>query len=324
MSQQLLQAIEAALQSPVAVLYGGTAAEREVSLHSGRCCHEALCRSGIDASLVDTREDWISQLREGGFRHSFIALHGPGGEDGTIQGALTSLNISYTGSGVLASALAMDKWRCKQLWRGLSLPTPASIVLGADSDWQLAMQQLGGRAIVKPAHEGSSLGMSVVDDAAQLQQAYYTATEYDALVFAERWIEGGEYTIAILAQQSLPIIKLETEHSFYDFNAKYLADDTRYLIPCGLSAKEEQALSQLAVAAYQSLACCGWGRVDVLQDAAGQFQLLEVNTVPGMTDHSLVPMAAKAAGYSFEELVLRILAVSLGFTAERVNDEQAL
>ncbi len=323
MNRKLVQAIEAALCSPVAVLYGGTAAEREVSLNSGRCCYEALRQSGIDAHLVDTREDWITQLREGGFRHSFIALHGPGGEDGTIQGALEFLGISYTGSGVLASALAMDKWRCKQMWRGLSLPTPASVVLNSDSDWSQAMQTLGGRAIVKPAHEGSSIGMSVVDDAAQLKQAYDTAASYDSLVFAEQWVEGGEYTIAILGQQALPVIKLETDHSFYDFNAKYLADDTRYLIPCGLPAEQERALGELAVAAYQSLDCRGWGRVDVLQDAGGQFQLLEVNTVPGMTDHSLVPMAAKAAGYSFDELVLQILAASLDSIEEAVSDATA-
>jgi D-alanine-D-alanine ligase len=323
MNRKLVQAIEAALCSPVAVLYGGTAAEREVSLKSGRSCHQALRQSGIDARLVDTREDWITQLRESGFRHSFIALHGPGGEDGTIQGALDSLGISYTGSGVLASALAMDKWRCKQMWRGLSLPTPASVVLNGDSDWSQAMQTLGGRAIVKPAHEGSSIGMSVVDDAAQLKQAYDTAASYDSLVFAEQWVEGGEYTIAILGQQALPVIKLETDHSFYDFNAKYLADDTRYLIPCGLPAEQERALGELAVAAYQSLDCRGWGRVDVLQDAGGQFQLLEVNTVPGMTDHSLVPMAAKAAGYSFDELVLQILAASLDSVEERVSDATA-
>jgi D-alanine-D-alanine ligase len=316
MTAQLLQSINASLQSPVAVLYGGTAAERDVSLKSGRSCYEALLRSGVEAILIDTKNDWIAQLREGNFKHSFIALHGPGGEDGTIQGALASLAVSYTGSGVLASALAMDKWRCKQLWRGLGLPTPLSVLLDAQSDWSAAMQALGARAIVKPAHEGSSLGMSVVDNAQQLQQAWRTAAQYDSLVFAEQWIEGGEYTIALLADEILPVIKLETDHGFYDFDAKYLANDTRYLIPCGLPADQEQALQQLALQAYQSLGCCGWGRVDVLQDSNGQFQLLEVNTIPGMTDHSLVPMAARAAGYDFDQLVLRILAVSLGIQLE--------
>jgi D-alanine-D-alanine ligase len=318
MNQALVQSIRAVLQSPIAVLCGGLAAEREVSLKSGRSCHQALVDSGLDAELVDTRDDWITLLRQDGFKHSFIALHGPGGEDGTIQGALTTMGISYTGSGVLASALAMDKWRCKQLWRGLALPTPASILLNGNSDWDEIMKQLGERVIVKPAHEGSSIGMSVVEDARQLEQAYHTAAGFDKLVFAERWIEGGEYTISLLADQVLPIIKLETEHSFYDFDAKYLADDTRYLIPSGLSAEEEQDLQKLALDAYQTLGCSGWGRVDALQDSAGHFQLLEVNTIPGMTDHSLVPMAAKAAGYSFEELVLRILAVSLNVAVAEV------
>jgi D-alanine-D-alanine ligase len=316
MTPGLVQVIRKALQSPVAVLYGGLAAEREVSLKSGRSCHAALLASGIDAELVDTRDDWISRLREGGFRHSFIALHGPGGEDGTVQGALTVMGISYTGSGVLASALAMDKWRCKQLWRGLSLPTPASALLRVDSDWDRVMRQLGERVIVKPAHEGSSIGMSVVEEAGQLERAYHTAAGFDDLVFAESWVEGGEYTVSLLADQVLPIIKLETDHSFYDFDAKYLANDTRYLIPCGLSAAEGRQLQDLALAAYQSLGCAGWGRVDALQDAGGQFQLLEVNTIPGMTDHSLVPMAAKAAGYDFDELVLRILAASLDIRLE--------
>jgi D-alanine-D-alanine ligase len=181
------------------------------------------------------------------------------------------------------------------------------------------MRHLGGRVVVKPAHEGSSIGMSVVDDAVALQQAYVTAAQYDSLVFAERWIDGGEYTVSIVGQQALPVIKLETDHSFYDFDAKYLADDTRYLIPCGLPREQAQAISDLAVRAYDSLACCGWGRVDILQDSAGQFQLLEVNTIPGMTDHSLVPMAAKAAGIDFDELVLRILAVSLQLPVQQVK-----
>ncbi len=323
MSRELAQAVAARLQSPLAVLYGGTAAEREISLKSGRFCYEALCDSGIDTVLVDAREDWITQLRQAGLRHAFIALHGPGGEDGTIQGALGSLGISYTGSGVLASALAMDKWRCKQLWCGMELPTPACIQLFADSDWDDVMQKLAGRAIVKPAREGSSIGMAVVEKSSELQQAYHAAAVYDSLVFAERWIDGGEYTVSIVADETLPVIKLETDHGFYDFDAKYVADDTRYLIPCGLAPEQEAVLQKLSLRAYQSLGCSGWGRVDVLQDAAGRFQLLEVNTIPGMTDHSLVPMAARAAGYSFEELVLRILASSLDLQVSPGSAEHA-
>jgi D-alanine-D-alanine ligase len=205
----------------------------------------------------------------------------------------------------------MDKGRCKQLWHGLALPTPAFLSLHQASDWRAVIDALGGRVIVKPAHEGSSIGMSVADTAAQLREAWREASQYDAEVLAERWIEGEEYTVAILDDEPLPVICLETEKPFYDFEAKYLSEQTRYLIPSGLGAAQEHAVQQLALDAYRSLACTGWGRVDVLRDGAGQFQLLEVNTVPGMTDHSLVPMAAAAAGLTFNELVLAILEQSL-------------
>ena len=307
----LLQRVQAQLRSPVAVLCGGNAAEREVSLSSGNYCYQALREEGVDAALIDTRDDWMAQLREGGYQHSFIALHGPGGEDGTIQGALEYLGVSYTGSGVLASALAMDKARCKQLWLGLSLPTPAASTLRADSDWSRIITELGGRVIVKPAHEGSSIGMGVAQTAEELQRAWRAASQYDAEVFAEHWVEGDEYTVAVLADEPLPVIRLETDNTFYDFEAKYLSEQTRYHIPCGLTAAEEDEVKALALAAYHSLACKGWGRVDVLRGGDGQFQLLEVNTVPGMTDHSLVPMAAEAAGLSFSDLVLSILEQSL-------------
>jgi D-alanine-D-alanine ligase len=315
---EMKMALQARLESPVAVLCGGVAAEREVSLTSGRFCYEALRDAGVAAELIDTRDDWISHLREQGFRHSFIALHGPGGEDGTIQGALECLGISYTGSGVLASALAMDKWRCKQLWGGMSLPTPAARELRVDSQWQPIIDELGGQVIVKPAHEGSSIGMSVAASAEQLERAWQSASQYDSEVFAERWIEGDEYTIGILADESLPVIRLETDNAFYDFEAKYLSDQTRYLIPCGLSAPREQEIRDLAMEAYRSLACTGWARVDVLEEASGDFQLLEVNTVPGMTDHSLVPMAAASAGLNFTDLVLAILDQSLPARAQGV------
>ena len=309
--EQLFKRVQSALQSPVAVLCGGHAAEREVSLKSGEFCYRALCERGIQAVLIDTRDDWMGQFREHGYRHSFIALHGPGGEDGTIQGALEYLDVSYTGSGVLASALAMDKARCKQLWNGLTLPTPAARMLQASSDWQQIIDALGGKVIVKPAHEGSSIGMGVAETAAQLNSAWREASRYDAEVFAERWVEGEEYTVAILGHQPLPVIRLETASTFYDFEAKYLSEQTRYHIPCGLLAEEEEQVRELALAAYRSLDCAGWGRVDVLREGGGDFQLLEVNTVPGMTDHSLVPMAAAAAGLTFSDLVLQILAQSL-------------
>lgn len=307
----LLEDIRARLHSPVAVLCGGDAAEREVSLKSGRACCDALLAAGVDARLIDTRGDWLGRLQRAGIRHSFLALHGTGGEDGTVQGALSCLGVSYTGSGVLASALAMDKWRCKLLWRALGLPTPPAEMLRPDSDWAAVIEALGGRVIVKPVHEGSSIGMSVAESAAELREAYLAASRYDAEVFAERWIAGAEFTVAVLGDDALPVIRLETAHTFYDFDAKYVSDQTRYLIPCGLAQSAEESIRALALTAYRSLGCVGWGRVDVLQDAGGEFQLLEVNTIPGMTDHSLVPMAAAAAGMSFGELVLRILALSL-------------
>ncbi len=309
---RLVKRLRARLQSPVAVLYGGDAAEREVSLKSGRACYDALVSAGVEARLIDTREDWIARLQREGIRHSFLALHGTGGEDGTIQGALSCMGVSYTGSGVLASALAMDKWRCKLLWRALNLPTPAAQMLRPDSDWERVIDALGGRVIVKPVHEGSSIGMGVAGTADELQDAYRAAARFDAEVFAERWIHGREFTVAVLGNETLPVIGLETSHAFYDFDAKYRSSQTHYLIPCGLDAAAEARVGALALAAYRSLDCAGWGRVDVLQDGEGTFQLLEVNTIPGMTDHSLVPMAAAAAGMSFVELVVQILAQSLG------------
>jgi len=238
---------------------------------------------------------------------AFIALHGRGGEDGTIQGLLEWLKIPYTGSGVMASALGMDKWRTKLLWQAAGLPTPAAALLDADSDWQAIMDQLGGEAIVKPAHEGSSIGMFKALDAATLQHSYEQAAELDGLVLAERWIQGAEFTVAVLQDQVLPPIQLKTTHSFYDYEAKYEANDTQYLLPCGLSADKEDELKALARKAFDLVGCRGWGRVDVMQDQQGGFWLLEVNTSPGMTDHSLVPMAARAVGLAFDDLVIRLL-----------------
>lgn len=311
MASDLVEKINSTLGAPVAVLCGGTAAEREVSLSSGQFCYSALQEAGVEAVLVDTASDWMGQLKELGIKQVFIALHGPGGEDGTIQGALEYLDVAYTGSGVLASALAMDKWRCKQLWSATGLPVLASELLHTDSDWQNVIDKLGGKVIVKPAHEGSSIGMSVAESSAELMSAYELAAGYDPLVFAEQWVEGGEFTVALLGSQVLPVIGLETDNRFYDFDAKYVSDETRYLIPSGLDENQEAHMQLLARRAYDALGCRGWGRVDFMQDGAGLFHLLEVNTIPGMTDHSLVPMAAKAAGMSFSELVVGILAESV-------------
>lgn len=299
-----------ALKTPIAVLLGGVSAEREISLQSGRAVLAALQSLGYEAVAVDTAEEgWIATL-EDNYAHTFIALHGVKGEDGTVQGLLELLGISYTGSGVMASALAMDKLRCKQLWQGINLPTADFSALDEHSDWQSLMQHWGA-AIVKPAHEGSSIGMARVDNAAELASAYQAASAYDSVVLAEQWIEGNEYTIAIVDGKAMPAIKLETDHRFYDYDAKYVSNDTRYICPCGLTETKEQALKDLAEKAFSSLGCQGWGRVDVMQDGEGDFYLLEVNTVPGMTSHSLVPMAAKAAGMTFERLVEKILALSL-------------
>jgi D-alanine-D-alanine ligase len=284
----------------VAVLAGGRSAEREISLKSGREVHAALRKLGVLAELVDPAEVPVDTLT--GFKRVFIALHGRGGEDGVIQGVLEHLNVPYTGSGVMASAIGMDKVRTKLLWAGAGLPTPAFYVAGgADTP------SLGFPLMVKPAREGSSIGMRKVDTAQELEEAIDAAQEYDDDVLVERWVTGAEFTVAILGDRALPAIRLETPNSFYDFDAKYRADTTRYLCPCGLEEAKESELKALALRAFRAVGAEGWGRVDVMQDADGQFQLLEINTVPGMTDHSLVPMAARADGLRFEARVAEIL-----------------
>lgn len=295
----------------VGVLFGGQSSEREISLQTGAAVMAALEQLGIEYLGIDVGSTAIADIQAAQLDRAFIALHGPGGEDGRIQAVLEYLQIPYTGSDVQSSALAMDKLRSKQLWCGIGLPTPEFAVLEADSDFSEVLTQLGGEAIVKPAHEGSSIGMARVQTTDELAEAYRAAARYDGSVLVERLISGGEYTVAVLAGRALPAIKLETEHRFYDFDAKYLAEDTRYLCPCGLSKEREQALQRLALKAFSSLGCRGWGRVDVMEDGAENFYLLEVNTIPGMTSHSLVPMAAKAAGLSFDQLVLTILRNSL-------------
>jgi D-alanine-D-alanine ligase len=295
------------LRGNIAVLMGGSSAEREVSLQSGKAVVEVFKEHTDRVVAIDpARENLIDALGVNAIAHVFIALHGRGGEDGTLQGFLDLQGITYTGSGVLASALAMDKLRCKQLWKGVGLPTADFAVLNADSDWNAIIDRLGETLMVKPASEGSSIGMARVAGAGELQAAYKNAVQYDDVVIAESWINGAEYTVAFLGDQAQPVIKLETDNSFYDYDAKYISSQTRYLCPCGLDAQQEKQLKQLAKAAYDSLGCRGWGRVDLMADSRGEFFLLEVNTVPGMTSHSLVPMAAKANGYSFSDLVLTI------------------
>lgn len=293
----------------VAVLLGGTAAERSISLISGKAVLEALQRAGVDAHAFDPAERPVTELAT--FDRAFIVLHGRGGEDGTMQGLLEWMKIPYTGSGVLASALGMDKARTKQVWIGCGLPTPKYARLHQGSDWGRVVADLGLPIMIKPAHEGSSIGMCKVMHADELPAGYANAATYDSEVIAERWITGSEYTVSILGNRALPVIRMKTDRNFYDFEAKYQAHDTQYLVPCGLSEEKEAELQALALAAFAAVGASGWGRIDAMMDEQGHFWLLEVNTVPGMTDHSLVPMAAQAAGLSFTDLVLAILAQTL-------------
>jgi len=277
-----------------------------VSLNSGARVLAALQRQGVDAHAFDPAERKLDDLAA--FDRVFIALHGRYGEDGTIQGALELMGIPYTGSGVMASALGMDKWRTKLLWRSVGLPIPEFAMLDRNSDFAAIEKQLGLPIFVKPDCEGSSIGISKVKQPGTLQQAYAQAAKHDALVLAERGIIGGEYTVAILGDEALPIIKIEPATEFYDYEAKYLRDDTAYRCPCGLPEARELELRAQALEAFRVLGCRGWGRVDFLMDKDGHAYFLEVNTAPGMTDHSLVPMAARVAGISYEELVVRVLA----------------
>ncbi len=296
------------LNGPIAVLAGGNSAEREISLRSGNAVLEALVGLGLPCELVDTaQKNWLEKIADFGL--AFIALHGPGGEDGTVQGALLSKGVRFTGSAVLASALAMDKRRSKLLWMGAGLPTPDFELLDESSNLEAVFARLG-ECIVKPSNEGSSIGMARVSSEAELCEAYAQAKNYGT-VLAERWVVGKEYTVAIVGREVLPAIRLETDNRFYDFDAKYTSTATRYICPCGLPPAEESALQELALQAFDSLGCEGWGRVDVMCTEQGEFQLLEVNTIPGMTDHSLVPMAAKAKGWDFQELVLAIAVQAL-------------
>ncbi|MDM1757657.1 MULTISPECIES: D-alanine--D-alanine ligase [Acinetobacter] len=298
----------------VAVLLGGKSAEREVSLDSGKAVLEALLRSGVNAESFDPQERSVTELVN--YDRAFIVLHGRGGEDGQIQGVLEWLNIPYTGTGVQGSAIGMDKVKTKQIWQGSALPTAPYRIISKDSNLNEVIESLGLPLIIKPVHEGSSVGMSKVEKAEDLAKAIEKATVHDAVVMAEKWITGREYTIAFLNGQALPVIRLQppADVAFYDYEAKYNRNDVEYGIPCGLSETEEKQLQELCLRAFQAVGASGWGRIDAMLDEQGNFWLLEVNTVPGMTSHSLVPKAAQAVGYEFDQLCVAILEQTLGDT----------
>ena len=298
----------------VAVLLGGKSGEREVSLKSGNAVLAALLRQGVDAHAFDTAQRELSELKD--FDRVMINLHGRHGEDGTVQGALELMGVPYTGSGVMASSVGMDKWRTKLLWKALNIATPDFEMVNAHSDFAVIENKLGLPLFVKPANEGSSIGITKVKNKGGLEAAYLLAAKADPLVIAEKFVGGGEYTVGILEDaktglSALPIIRIVSKNEFYDYEAKYLRDDTEYLCPCGLSAEKERQIQAESLQAFRAIGCTGWGRVDFLMDEAGNHYFLEVNTSPGMTDHSLVPMAAKAAGIGFDALVMKILETTL-------------
>ncbi len=309
MDVETQQRDEVAQFGKVAVLFGGRSGERAVSIKSGSAVLAALQRQGVDAHAFDPAERPLSELQA--FNRAVIALHGRYGEDGTIQGALALMGIPYTGSGVMASALGMDKWRTKLLWTAAGVTTPDYVLLDDDFDAHAVVAQLGLPLFVKPANEGSSIGVSKVKTLEELAAAYALAKQSDPLVIAEQFVGGGEYTVGILGDVALPIVRIVPKNEYYDYEAKYLRDDTEYRCPCGLPAAQEACIQAEALQAFRVLGCRGWGRVDFLMGENGQHYFLEVNTSPGMTDHSLVPMAAKAAGLEFDALVLRILQQTL-------------
>lgn len=291
----------------VAVLLGGCSAERDVSLDSGKSVLTSLLNSGVQAEAFDPKERSVTELVN--YDRAFIVLHGRGGEDGQIQGVLEWLNIPYTGTGVQGSAIGMDKVKTKQIWQGSDLPTAPYRIVTKETSANDVIEVLGLPLIIKPVHEGSSIGMSKVEKAEDFATAIAKATALDDVVMAEKWITGREYTIVVLNGQALPIIRLQPPEdvAFYDYDAKYQRNDVQYGIPSGLSAEDEEALQSLTLRAFQAVGASGWGRIDAMQDEHGNFWLLEVNTVPGMTSHSLVPKAAQAVGYSFDALCLAIL-----------------
>jgi len=293
----------------VAVLMGGPSSEREISLLSGNAVLAALLRSGVDAHPFDPAERDLWDLKRDGSARAFIALHGRFGEDGTVQGALESLNIPYTGSGVMASALAMDKWRTKLVWTAAGIPTPRYRVVDARADWAGVVAELGLPLIVKPAREGSTIGITRVTSAGQgeLAAAYAEAAKHDPLVLVEEFVQGVELTASIVGRRALPLIRIEAPQGNYDYHNKYFSDETRYYCPAGLPDDVERAIRAQSLVAFDLIGCEGWGRLDLILDASGRWTFLEVNTSPGMTGHSLVPMSARAAGVSFDELCVEIL-----------------
>ncbi len=294
----------------VAVLMGGLSAEREISLLSGNAVLTALQNKGVDAHGVDVGENIIGELTDADYQRAFIVLHGRGGEDGTVQGLLELMSLPYTGSGVMASSLAMDKLKTKQIWLAMGLPTPDFCIIDSEHSCKQALERLSLPLIIKPVLEGSSIGMSKVENEDELLPAWKKAQKCGGTVIAERWVEGEEYTAAMLDDRVLPMIKLKTTHKFYDYDAKYEANDTQYICPCGLPEEQEKKFAELTTRAFNAVGASAWGRVDFMVDADGQPWLIEVNTVPGMTDHSLVPMAAKQADISFEDLVVKILSMA--------------
>jgi len=300
----------------VAVLYGGKSAEREISIMSGTGVLKALRAKGVDAHAFDPAERDLAELKREGYARCFIALHGRGGEDGTLQGALEMLGMPYTGSGVLGSALAMDKERAKLVWQARGLPTPEFEMLDGGGAMKAVAQRLGLPLIVKPVKEGSSIGVTKVRAAGDLDEAYALAVNYDSAVMAEKCIEGPEYTASVVDDKPLPLIRIEAPQGNYDYQNKYFTDETKYVCPCGLPAPKEASLKSLALDSFKALGCAGWGRIDLMLDGSGEPWLLEVNTAPGMTGHSLVPMAARAVGVSYEDLCVKILA-GAGFEGER-------
>jgi D-alanine-D-alanine ligase len=291
----------------VAVLMGGPSAEREISLISGKAVLAALREKGVDAHAFDPKERSLFDLKREGFRRAFIALHGRFGEDGTVQGALEVMGIPYTGSGVMASALSMDKWRTKLVWLAAGIPTPRYAVVDGSTDWARVAAELGLPIIVKPAREGSTLGLTKVRTAAELALAYALAAKFDSLVIAEEFVAGQELTASLLGEEALPLIRIEAPQGNYDYQNKYFTDDTKYHCPSGIPAAIEDEIRRVALASFRVLGCRGWGRADVMLRADGTFSFLEMNTSPGMTGHSLVPMAAKAVGIAYPDLCLRIL-----------------